>query len=150
MRLVLGLIKGIVIGGAVGFGAFSLDWGSWSNWVTYGVIGALVGALVGKPIWSVLSDQDSTIWTVVLKAIFGYLVGIGIYALIAKAWGGPDPFEVSFLAEGKRTLYDWQPVFGACVGGLYGAFIEFDDAPGKEATGPDKQLPAKTDGKSGE
>ena len=128
MRLIIGLIKGIIIGGLVGLGAYQLGkMGAW-NWITYGVVGAVVGVLVGRPIWSVLADEDSTVWTVILKAAFGYGVAVGIYALVVFAWGGMD---IAFQGE-TRNLYDWQPLFGGMIGGVWGAFVEFDDSPGKE------------------
>ena len=71
----------------------------------------------------------------VLKGIFGFLVGIGIYAIVAKAWGGMD---ISFQDE-TRNLYDWQPLFGAIVGALYGAFVEADDAPSKDSKADSKK-----------
>lgn len=129
MRLVLGLIKGIVIGALIGLGAYQLGWtGGW-NWITYGAVGAMVGMLVGRPFWSHLRDKNSTLWVVVLKAMFGYGIGVGIYALVANVWGD---MELSFQGE-SRNLYNWQPLFGAAVGGLYGAFVEADDAPAADA-----------------
>ncbi len=144
MRLILGLIKGLIIGGGVGYGALQLFGinATWSHWITYGVVGALVGVLVGKPLWSVLADKDSTIVTVILKAVFGYGVGVLIYALVGKLWGGAPALSLEFLGEpGSYRLHDWQPVFGAFVGGLYGAFVEVDDAPAKlEGGDKTKQL----------
>lgn len=140
MRLLFGLLKGIIIGGAVGFGALSLGWGSWSHWITYGVIGALVGIIAGRPLWSVLKDKNSTIWTVIVKAAFGYGVGVLFYALLGKAWGGPEPFAFELLSQDlePRPLHDWQPILGAIIGGLYGAFVEVDDAPTKDSSSTSK------------
>lgn len=143
VKLLLGLVKGLVIGGAVGYGAFALGLEGGFNWVTYGVVGALVGLLVGRPIWSLITDKDATTWIAVLKAVFGFGVGCGIYALVNNVWGG-FPLEVAFLEEGERPFQHWQPVFGAALGGLYGAFVEVDDAVDdkSKAKGP-KKLPAK-------
>jgi len=136
VKLLLGLLKGLVIGAAVGYGAFALDLGGGFHWVTYGTIGALVGLLVGRPIWSNIMDKESTSWVSILKAVFGFGVGCGIYALVAKAWGG-FPLEVSFLAEGTRQFQDWQPLFGGALGAVYGAFVELDDSV------DDKKAPKK-------
>ena len=76
-------------------------------------------------IWSHLLDKSSTVWTPVLKAIFGYGVCVGIYALVAKVWGG---FSFSIADEGPRNFYDWQYIFGGTLGAIYGAWIEIDDA----------------------
>lgn len=130
MRLVLGLIKGIVIGGAVGLGAYKLGMtGGW-HWLTYGLVGLFIGLLVGRPIWSHLRDPDSTVWTAVTKGIVGYIIGIILFAIIGKALGGIT--EITFQSE-THEIHDWQPLLGAIIGGIYGAFIEFDDASPSEA-----------------
>jgi hypothetical protein len=129
LRLLLGLLKGLVIGGGVGYGAYYLDLGGIFHWITYGVIGALVGLLVGRPFWSHLFDKSSTAWTALIKGIVGYGVGVGLFALAAKVWGG---FDLT-LAEETRVLHDWQFVLGGAIGALYGAFVEIDDAPAKSS-----------------
>jgi hypothetical protein len=117
LRLILGLLKGGVIGAGVGYGAYALGLGGVMHWVTYGVVGALVGLLCGRPLWSHVRDQSSTMWTAILKAVFGYAVGIGLYG-----------FDLALLGE-TRNLYDWTFVLGGAIGALYGAFVEVDDAP---------------------
>lgn len=144
MRLILGLIKGTIVGGLVGLGAYVLGKsGAW-HWITYGLVGFMVGLLVGRPIWSHLMDKSSTVVVSVLKGIVGYGFGVGLYAVIAKVWGGMD---IDF-AGNVRNLYDWQPVLGAAIGGLYGAWVEVDDAPAKPdakalASGKPKELAGK-------
>lgn len=131
LRLLLGFFKGLVIGGAVGYGAYYLDLGGIFHWITYGVIGALVGLLVGRPVWSHLLDKSSTAWTALIKGIVGYGVGVGLFALAAKVWGG---FDLA-IADETRILHDWQFVLGGAIGALYGAFVEVDDAPARGAKG---------------
>jgi hypothetical protein len=89
----------------------------------------VVGLFVGRPVWRHLLDKSSTLWTVALKCAFGFGIGVGLYALVAKAWGG---FELSLLNE-TRLLQHWQFVFGGAIGALYGAFVEIDDAAPKAA-----------------
>jgi hypothetical protein len=149
LRLLLGLLKGLVIGGAVGYGAHYLGLSGVFHWITYGVIGALVGFLVGRPIWSHLFDKSSTMWTALIKGIVGYGVGVGLFALAAKVWGGfdltlPAPFAMGG-AEETRILHDWQFVLGGAIGALYGAFVEVDDAPAR----PAKDAPPPTGKKPG-
>src|SRR5688572_4936142 len=107
-RLILGLIKGAVIGVGVGYGAHAVGLHGGFNWVTYGAIGALVGLLCGRPLWSHLRDQSSTMWTAVIKAIAGTGIAIGMYAAVAKVLGG---FELSLLGE-TRSIADWTFVVG--------------------------------------
>jgi hypothetical protein len=126
MRLIVGLLKGAIIGGALGFGAYKLGWGS-MLWVLYGAIGAVVGFWVGRPIWSHLTDKDSTIWTSFLKAAFGFGVGVGLWALGSRVLGDPQ----IALAGQTHSLTSWQPIFGGLVGALYGAWVEVDDPSGQ-------------------
>ena len=135
LRLLLGLLKGGVIGGGVGYGAYALGLGGGFHWITYGVVGALVGLLVGRPIWSHLLDKGSTSWTAIIKGMFGFGVGVGLYALAAKVWGG---FELSLMDE-TRLTHDWQFVMGGAIGALYGAFVEVDDAPAPRAADTPKK-----------
>ena len=140
MRLILGLIKGTIVGGLVGLGAYVLGkQGAW-HWVTYGLVGFMVGLLVGRPLWSHLLDKSSTVVVSVLKGIVGYGFGIGLYAVIAKVWGGMD---IEF-AGSMRNLYDWQPLMGAAIGGLYGAWVEVDDAPAKKGAAKGAGKPEAT------
>src|SRR5262249_60340928 len=84
LRVVLGLLKGAVVGGALGWGAFKLGVTSGAAAIlTYGVIGGLVGMVCGKPPW-----RQDTFWTSALKGLFGVGVGIGLYLLGHKVLGG--------------------------------------------------------------
>lgn len=147
LRLIIGLLKGLVVGGAVGYGAFAAGLGGGFHWVTYGLIGALVGLIAGRPVWSHLRDRSSTVWTAVIKAIFGAGVAVGLYAVVSRVWGGCS-VAIPQVAEGPRLIQDWQFVFGAAVGGIFGAFTEWDDAPPKgekKAKKAEIPAPAKDD-----
>ena len=134
VKLLVGLLKGAAIGGAVGYGAFALAnaTGFGNAWLTYGLVGVLVGLLVGRPIWSLLKDKNTTNIIAIIKAAFGFGIGCGLYAILAKAWA-PDPklLEVS----GYQLLY-WPPTVGALIGGLYGGFVELDDSIGDKKSDP--------------
>lgn len=121
------MVKGLVIGGAIGAGAMQLGLDGGWNWITYGVVGLFVGLLVGKPLWSLIMDKNATTVVGMLKAAFGWGVCVGVYALVAKAWGPSGP---SFTLTGDHALpfYAWQPVMGAIAGAVYGGFVELDDS----------------------
>ncbi|HUS27089.1 MAG TPA: hypothetical protein VMZ53_01220 [Kofleriaceae bacterium] len=148
IRLFVGLLKGAVIGGAVGYGAHALaEATGFSNaWLTYGVVGMLVGLFVGKPLWTLLRDPNTTNIVAIIKAVFGFGVGCGLYALFAKAWA-PDP-KALMIAD--YSIY-WPPILGGAIGAVYGGFVELDDSIGddrsaksaKSESGPVKKLPAK-------
>lgn len=127
-KLVVGILKGAIIGGALGYGAFALAdaTGFASPWLTYGAIGALVGLIAGRPLWSLLRDKNATAWVSILKAAFGFGVGCGLYALIAKVWS-PSAVEV----EGYN-IFTWPVTLGGAIGAVYGGFVELDDAIGDD------------------
>jgi hypothetical protein len=127
VRLLLGLLKGAVIGAGVGYGAEQLGLGGGWGYLIYGAVGFLVGLLVGRPFWSHLLDKDpdATVWTSVVKGIVGVGIGVGLYALVSKVL--PEP--VITMAGDARSLTDWPFIFGGLVGALYGAFTELDDTP---------------------
>jgi len=62
VRLLLGLLKGAVLGAGLGFAADKVGLTGW-GYVVYGLIGFVVGLVVGRPIWSHLLDKGSTVWT---------------------------------------------------------------------------------------
>lgn len=144
IKLVVGILKGAVIGGAVGYGAWALAGatGFGNPWLTYGAIGALVGLIAGRPIWSLIRDKNSTSWVSILKAAFGFGVGCGIYALIVKAWN-PSAVNV-MIGDQSLNLFAWPVTLGGAIGAVYGAFVELDDAIGDDKKAPSgKEPPAK-------
>jgi hypothetical protein len=86
--------------------------------ILYGLVGALVGFIAGKPFW-----RHETIWTPVVKAIFGFVVGVGLFLLVDKALGDP---QLSFIQAGA-TATSLPYLLGGVIGALYGAFVEIDD-----------------------
>jgi hypothetical protein len=127
-RIFVGLVKGAVLGAGIGYGAYAANLTGFMHWITYAVVGAVVGLLVGRPIWRHMLDKSSTLWTAWLKAIFGAGIGVGLYALVARVWGG---MELTLIDGQTRLIQDWQFVMGGAIGALYGAFVELDDAPPK-------------------
>jgi hypothetical protein len=134
IKLVVGILKGAVIGGAVGYGAYALGsaTGFGNPWLTYGVVGALVGVIAGRPIWSLIRDKNATTWVSILKAAFGFGIGCGLYAIIAKLWN-----PAAIMVEGYN-IFTWPVTLGGAIGAVYGGFVELDDA-----IGDDKKPPAK-------
>jgi hypothetical protein len=149
VKLLVGFLKGAVIGGGIGYGAFAL-WQATdfrNAWLTVGLVGALVGLLVGRPIWSLLRDKDATTVVALLKAAFGFGIGCGLYALLAKVWS-PGAWNI-----GGQNVFAWEPSVGGAIGAVYGAFVELDDSigddrgakrkDGQDKSAPQKKLPAK-------
>jgi hypothetical protein len=136
IKLLVGILKGAVIGAALGYGAYALQQSTdFSNaWLTYGLICAIVGLFVGRPIWSLIRDKDSTSVIAILKAVFGFGVGCGLYALVSRVWN-PS------LVISNIDVFAWAPTLGGAIGAVYGGFVELDDAVGDDKPAPKKQLP---------
>lgn len=148
IKLLIGILKGAVIGGGLGYGAHALgeSTGFDNPWIIYGLIGAIVGLFVGRPIWSLIRDKESTSVIAILKSVFGFGIGCGLYAIVAKAWS-PDP-EMLQIA-GHNVLY-WPPTLGGAIGAIYGGFVELDDAMDDKSAGKKaeaKKLEAKPEAK---
>ena len=151
-KLVVGILKGAIIGCALGYGAFALKEATdfAIPWLTYGLVGGLVGLVAGRPIWSLLRDKNSTAWVAILRAAAGFGVGIGLYALIAKVW------NPSAITVADQNIFAWPVTLGGAIGALYGAIIEVDDSigedkkPGGESgrpgTAPGAKAPPKPQG----
>ncbi len=136
MRVIVGLLKGAIIGGGLGFGFTqlgSLSQHGFMQYLLYAAIGALVGFIAGKPFW-----RHDTIWTPVIKALFGAAVCIGLYLLVKKPLGDP---KLAFIGP-TVTATSLPYVFGAAVGAVYGIFVEVDDG-GKAAAKDKPQKPAE-------
>ena len=130
LRLVLGLLKGAVVGGALGFAALKLGVGGGAAaFVTYALIGGLVGMLCGKPPW-----RQDTFWTSALKGIGGLIVGALLYRGGSKLLGGIHlSLPASLGAPPDRSIAELPIILGPLVGALWGAFIEVDDGGGTGA-----------------
>jgi hypothetical protein len=137
-RVILGLLKGGVVGAAIGALALKLGVaGGIPAVFTYAVIGGAAGILCGRPPW-----RQDTFWTSLLKGIFGLLVGGGLYFLARKFLGLSVPFAAKVGASAGAPLNEIPILLGPAIGALWGIFVEVDDAGGG-----DKVKPAKTPAK---
>ncbi|MBX3272701.1 MAG: hypothetical protein KF729_20740 [Sandaracinaceae bacterium] len=145
-RLGLGLLKGLVIGGAIGA---ALQYGlQWTN--AAGLLGFLVsmgaagtaGVFAGKAPWK------EGAW---IEAALKGMVGVGLGAL--AYWGlSYIPFGVPFPGlEGTHAIAALPVVFAPAIAGVYGSLVELDntgdegDAKGKEKKGPKARVDASDD-----
>jgi hypothetical protein len=122
-RLGLGLLKGLLIGGAIG-AAFQLGLG-WHG--VSGLLGFLIamgvagttGVFAGKPPWR------EGAW---IEATLKGLVGVGIGALLywaSSRWG-----QLSMPFPGLSEPESWTAmpaVFGPAVAAVYGSLVELDN-----------------------
>jgi hypothetical protein len=122
-------LKGGVVGAVIGY--FASRAGIHAGLVAtliYGVVGAAVGLICGKPVW-----RQDTLWTPLLKGIFGFGVGIGLSFLARKFLGGVHVPIAAIPDAADHALPQVPALMAAGIGVLYGAFVELDDAGGGDA-----------------
>lgn len=135
-RLGLGLLKGLLIGGAIGAG---LQYGlRWTD--AAGLLGFLIamaaagtaGVFAGKAPWS------EGAW---IEATLKGMVGVGLGAL--AYWGLTYvPFEIPFPGlAGTHALAALPAVFTPAIAGVYGSLVELDNTD--EGEGKTKKSGAK-------
>lgn len=128
-RLLFGIVKGGLVGAALGLLAGKLGVSTGAVAILfYGGVGAAVGLVCGRPIW-----RQETIWTPILKALFGFGLGVGA-AWAGHKWLGGVHLPIAQIPGAlERPLPDVPGLFGPAVGILYGVLVEVDDAGGAEA-----------------
>jgi len=131
VRVLFGLVKGGIVGAAVGFAASRVGFGAGAtSWLVYGAVGFLVGLVCGKPPW-----RQETIWTTVVKGVLGAAVCMGLFWVAQKALGGmqaPAQILAPLGITGSPALVAVPVLLGPLIGILYGVFVEVDDG-GKSA-----------------
>jgi ABC-type xylose transport system permease subunit len=129
MRVLLGLVKGGLVGAVVGFAATRLHLAAGPlAWPVYGLVGLLVGLVCGKAIW-----RQETLWTPLIKGIFGVLVTLGLYWVSRKVLGGLVlPFNAALGAPADAPLPQVPVLLAPLLGIVYGIFVEVDDSDGKK------------------
>lgn len=132
-RLGLGLLKGLIIGGAIGAGLqYGLGWSDAS-----GLLGFLVamaaagtaGVFAGKPPW-----QEGA-W---IEATLKGMVGVGLGAL---AYWGLTYLRIEFPfpgLTGQHTLASLPVVYAPGITALYGSLVELDNT-GEDAANKKKK-----------
>src|SRR5260370_20401812 len=129
MRVIIGLIKGAIVGGAVGFGLLHLGWtGGVIAYLACALVGALVGVVAGRAPW-----KAETIWTPVLKMIVGALIGVGLAALGLHFGPGSEVYVKPLNVGLEHVPFRSGPILAPIIGVLYGVFVEWDDGGGKKA-----------------
>ena len=134
-RLLIGIVKGLVVGGLLGFGLVKLGMGLPPAVIAYlaaAVVGVVIGLVAGKPIWA----KDAKI-EAGAKAVVGALLGIGLMAA-ARHWLTMElPFSVGDITPPGATIGGFAMTSLAAIAALLGGFYDADnDASGEDATPP--------------
>jgi hypothetical protein len=132
-RLILGLVLGLMVGGAVAFGLVKLDdsltFGGVVAYLAAAIAGAGTGAVAGKPIWASGAKIEAG-----LKSFFGALLAAGgLFAL--QRWGtGFTPSLAAVGGDGTVAVGDLPLVALPLVAGVLGALFGLDntDEPAKD------------------
>lgn len=140
LRLLIGIMKGLALGGLVGFALANMGFAAPGAPVAYlaaAVTGALVGLIAGKPIWASLNDSQARI-EVGLKAVFGALLAMGLMWLTRSFVGIGIPFDLGAVAVANPSLQETAAhgtVGGlaitslALVAAVLGGFYDADNTP---------------------
>ncbi len=126
-RLVVGLLKGTLIGAALGAGVhFGLGWTEASGLLAYLLsmgAGATAGVLAGTPVWRQATWIES-----VLKAVAGVGVGALLY-WVSVRWGDFQlPVALPSVASGTSWT-DVPLLFMTGVSAVFGTLVELDNTP---------------------
>jgi hypothetical protein len=138
-RLGLGLLKGLLIGGAIGAGfQYGLKWADVSWLLGFLIamgVGGTTGVFAGRPPW----QQGA--W---IEATLKGAVGVGLGALlywVASRWGA---IAIPFPGIAEPTKWTALPVvFAPAIAGLYGSLVELDNT-GEARGNKDKKDAPKT------
>lgn len=141
-RLILGIVKGLIVGGLLGFGLAKLGLAAPSAIVAYlaaALAGVLVGLVAGKPIWA----KDAKI-EAGMKAAVGALLGAGLMYAARRWLTLPVPVPLGELGGANLSLGEAAGSAGtigglaitslAAIAALLGGFYEADNDPSDEAT----------------
>src|SRR3954453_531815 len=126
-RLLIGILKGLFVGGLVGFGLVKLGMPMPTAVFAYlaaAVSGVLIGLIAGKPIWA----KDAKI-EAGMKAFVGALLASGLM-YVARRWLDMQlPFALGSLSPDGATLGGFAMTSLGGVAGLLGGFYEADNDP---------------------
>lgn len=129
-RLLIGLVKGLVIGGLLGFGLAKLGLGAPIALVAYpaaALAGILVGLVAGKPIWA----KDAKI-EAGMKAFVGAILAAGLM-FAARKWltmGVALPLQGIVGAEASAGALGTLAITSlAMITAVLGGFYEADNDP---------------------
>jgi hypothetical protein len=136
-RLLFGLLKGLIVGGLLGFAAAKAGFAAPGAVIAYlgaAVSGVLVGLIAGKPIWA----KDAKI-EAGMKAIVGALLGGGLMWAV-RHWllSVALPFSLGALTnDTSGTVGGLAITSFAIVAAVLGAFYDADNTPAPEEKSAD-------------
>ncbi|MFT3773626.1 MAG: hypothetical protein QM820_50265 [Minicystis sp.] len=140
-RLLIGIVKGLVVGGLLGFGLVKLGMaipGAVIAYLAAAVTGVVIGLVAGKPIWA----KDAKI-EAGAKAVVGALLGVGLMAAARHWLLVPIPVAVPNLAPEGAKLGEFSMTSLAAIAALLGGFYDADNDSTDEEEAPAGAAQAK-------
>jgi hypothetical protein len=140
-RLLIGIVKGLIVGGLVGFGLAKLGFAAPGAVIAYlaaVLTGVLVGLIAGKPIWA----RDARI-EAGMKAFAGALLGAALMFAARRWLTMPVPVSLGELGGPNGSLDEVarDGTFGglaltslAAIAALLGGFYEADNTPSDDSS----------------
>ncbi len=132
-RLIVGIVKGLVVGGLIGFGLLQLGYAALPAWLAYiaaAITGVVIGLIAGKPIWA----KDARI-EAGMKAVVGAFLGAGLM-FAARRWltmPVPDVVLASLKVTTKELSLGYFPISAlATIAAVLGGFYDADNTPDPE------------------
>lgn len=120
-RLLLGLLKGLLVGGALGAAAHALVGPTLIGvgaYLLYALVGGLAGLIAGRPAWRTGAGVAA-----ILRGVFGLGVGIGLYALAARFL----TFQVDIPGTVTGALGQLPLFLAPAIATVYAVLVELDD-----------------------
>ena len=139
LRLLSGLLKGLVLGAVAGFALAKLGFAVPAALVAYGaaaILGVLVACIAGKPIWAKGARIE-----VGMKALVGALLAPALL-YVARRWVSFElPFDLGGmvgLESVKAPIGTWAITSYAMVAAVLAGFFDVDNDPRSEPAVKDK------------
>ena len=133
VRLLIGLLKGLILGALVGYGVAALGFGAPGALVAYlgaALVGMMVALIAGKPIWV----KDARI-EVGMKALAGAILAPGLMWLSRRFLTMDLPLDPTLLPgvalDGSVAIGTFAVTSLALVAGVLAGFFDADNQPGK-------------------
>ena len=151
-RLIIGILKGLVVGGLMGFGLMKLGLvlfvGGWAfvAYIAAALAGIVVGLIAGKPIWA----KDAKI-EAGMKALVGALLGAGLMFGLKKLQipvAGPVLTALGVMTKDPQTLATLPITALAMVAAVLGGFYEADNTPELKTAAKPEAAKASSAGKT--
>jgi hypothetical protein len=143
-RLLIGIVKGLIVGALVGFGLVKLGFaapGAVLAYLAAALTGVLIGLIAGKPIWA----KDAKI-EAGMKAFVGALLGAGLMYAARRFLTMPVPLSLGPLGAPNLALGEGASTPGtigglaitslAAIAALLGGFYEADNDPSEAEAAP--------------